>query len=283
VRRRDFLRAAAAAATTPAWLARAFADDAAPGRAALLKDAYARACAQGRPLLLFVVPADREQHGERGGVLGEWLQHAAGEAQEGLAQCAIACASIDEARKALPKIALPAGEPLMVLLEAVPGQPAAQAIAPQLPAVEGDRSPSPKERRAIDRAILARVACVSRAFLDKLEPDAGTRRARAERNAASMTEAERARMAEIRQGRGALGGRTVENAEVLRGATLLLHAAEENAFERARVRKLLRKAYLEAVRDADPTGASWADGTCPGCGLAYVPELSRKFLRFYTR
>jgi hypothetical protein len=98
-----------------------------------------------------------------------------------------------------------------------------------------------------------------------------------------MTEAERARMAEIRQGRGALGGRTVENAEVLRGATLLLHAAEENAFERARVRKLLRKAYLEAVRDADPTGASWADGTCPGCGLAYVPELSRKFLRFYTR
>jgi hypothetical protein len=291
--RRDFLRTAAAGAgvvSLPAFLRAAFAEEA-DGRARIdaLVAARTRATAAGKPLLLLVVPGKDDAKYERGSLFGEWIIHGGRDAQEELLCCEIACATMAEAHKALPGVALPAGEPLMVLLETKDGKLAGTAVDPELPAIVLERA---ADENRTEQALRNRIALVAQAVHKEILPEKTSIEERAGTNHRALPEFERASLTALVEGTG-----IAEAQVVARGAAFLRFAAAKSASAdaRKRIRDALAEAYKTCVLDARPSGAKWAEscgcgvtvegdaGPGVACGMGYVPELSRRFLWFFTK
>jgi len=98
--RRGFLRSALAAATAPAWLSSAFAAPSQAGVAAL-GAAWQRARAEGRPLLVLLIPVS-EQRWFRGEVLGAWINYGDAHTMAMLGATEVVCASAEDLQALLP-------------------------------------------------------------------------------------------------------------------------------------------------------------------------------------
>jgi hypothetical protein len=107
MKRRDFLRAAAALALAPAFVRRAFADESLPVPPGLRQS--------GRPLLVFVIPADDGKKWDRGAAFGELLNHGSNAQISPLAGLDVVCATMTDVQKLAP--AAGDGEPLMVWVD----------------------------------------------------------------------------------------------------------------------------------------------------------------------
>lgn len=112
--RRRFIAVSAAGAAGAAfssWLGRAFAGDCGiADRVRELFSAYQRARKARRPLLVLVIPKDREY--QRGSAFGEWLNYGSDEQIAPLALCEVACATMADLAELAPHVRT--GEPLMV-------------------------------------------------------------------------------------------------------------------------------------------------------------------------
>jgi hypothetical protein len=125
MKRRDFLRAAAALALAPAFVRRAFADESCPlpqlpkspegARTPTVATAFDRAQRAGRPLLVFVIPADDGKKWDRGAAFGELLNHGSEAQISPLAGLDVVCATMADLRQLVPGAG--DGEPLMVFVD----------------------------------------------------------------------------------------------------------------------------------------------------------------------
>jgi hypothetical protein len=122
MKRRQFVGAASAglaAALWPSMVREAFAQeegcDGSPlARVALVAAAFRRARASGRPLLIFVVPAEDGAKWRRGEVFGELINHGSDRDLAPLAGAEVVCATMEDLRRLVPNVGT--GEPLMVLV-----------------------------------------------------------------------------------------------------------------------------------------------------------------------
>jgi len=290
--RRDFLLTSVAGAgflACPGWIARAFGEESdETSRVNDLAAAAQRADRTGKPLLVFVIPLGDTKH-ERGAVLGEVINHGGPQALEDLLMCEIACATVPELMKVMPKVSVK-GEPLMVLVEKGPKGLAPTVIDPQIQLEIPGRWDKRDEQ---EQAIRKRIGQVSEALHAALLPDKESLPERARRNREALGEEDRKALDELIAGKGEAGTELVA-----RGAPVLRLAAEKSPDKatRGRLRKALADAATAEVRKKRPTGAKWAQSSGCGvevegepddrmmaCGMGYVPELSQRFLWFYTK
>jgi hypothetical protein len=269
--------------------------------------AYARSI--GKPLLVLVIPARREDGWEslwlRQNTFGELLNHGGDELLADLALCELACAGMAELRALLPQAA-PSGEALMVLVETSSGSSRCTAIDPELPVVpdpfrlglpgmEGAAAQAlswEESRALVDQRIRERIACVSLAIRRSLVPDRAAldRRSRDAQRHFSSDE-RRALLA----GPAALD--LLPLATIDRGAGIVRRSAENDSAPRAALIQRLARAAEPRLVESPPPGAKWATSDGCGtivegqsdegrsmiaCGMGHVPELSRRFLDMYT-
>jgi len=302
--RRRFLRTASAATTGlsvaavwPGWLSRAFGEDAKQNarksREEQVREAYARARRDSRPLLLLLIPINTDKLHERGTILGEFINHSGTRGLDDLLSCERVCATVPDAQKALPGLKV-GGDPLMLLIE-----PQKQGVAPRALAIDPDIAPTPENttradgsRGAVEDAIENRIGKIADALHRALFPDKESLANRARANHAALSQAD---LTALKNG---VAGEKVEPALVERGALHLRHAAalaKEEATGK-RIAELLAAAGKAQVLAVRPAGAKWAKSCGCGttiegevqnfgiaCGMGYVPELSQRFLWFYTR
>jgi len=290
--RRDFLLTSVAGAgflACPGWIARAFGEESdETSRLNDLAAAAQRANKTGKPLLVLVIPLGDAKH-ERGAVLGEFINHGGPEALEDLLMCEIACATVTELTQVMPKVSIK-GEPLMVLVEKGPKGLAPTVINPQ---IRYDIPAGWDEREKQEQAIRMRIGLVAVALHAALLPDKESLPERARRNREALGEEDRKALDEVIAGK-----REPKTELVARGAPVLRLAAEKSPEKatRDRMRKALADAGAAEVQKKRPTGAQWArssgcgvdiegdlEGTGVACGMGYVPELSQRFLWFYTK
>jgi hypothetical protein len=297
--RRTFLRSTATvtglglAAAWPDWLARAFGDEGGQekdSRAGEVAAAFARARQDRRPLLVLVIPAEEKLRHGRGQIFGEVIHHGGPGALDDLLLCEIVCATVKDVATALPHAAVQ-GEPLMLLVEAHEVAGALPAPVPIDPRIQLDVPARFDEREATEKAIRERIDTVKEALHAAVLPKPDSLAERARRSRDALVEAERKALEEI-----CAGKRATEPELVRRGAAGLLLAANAAAPEtRDRVRRALDDAGEKLVRKGRPAGAKWAsssgcgieiegehDGFGVACGMGYVPEMSRRFLWFFT-
>jgi hypothetical protein len=156
MKRREFFRTAAAAAAVASWpslVRRAFADTSCAPRSpagATFAGAYRRAQRAGKPLLVLVVPsADGEKY-DRGHLLGELLNNATDEHMAALATAEVVCATMDDVRLLVPSAG--AGEPLLLLVGTDRVPPPIARFADALPKWEW-RDDDAKANAVIDRRV----------------------------------------------------------------------------------------------------------------------------------
>ncbi len=139
MKRRMFLEATSAgvaAALWPAWLREAFADEPTcdkgwAARVAQVAAAFARGREAGKPLLVFVIPADDAEKWTRGETFGELLNHGSDHDLAPLAGVEVTCATMADLKKLVPTAG--AGEPLMVLVDPSRVPATARQIDTELP------------------------------------------------------------------------------------------------------------------------------------------------------
>ena len=166
--RRRFLGATTAGlglAAVPGWIQKAFAGE--PSSKTLVFDAYRRARRTGRSLLVFVIPARRDDRWVRGSALGAFITYATDAQLAMLAHCAVVCATVAHVHQLVPKA--PAGEPLALLIDtsAVPAR--VHAITAEL----ADPYANEADADDITTANIARVAEAFRAALGPGDPQLG--------------------------------------------------------------------------------------------------------------
>lgn len=156
--RRRFLRtslaSAAALVAAPAWIRRAFADTAcptprsAPGAAGAtagaatpealelepFSTAFRRAQRAGRPLLVFVIPANDADKWERGAAFGEWLNYGTDAQLAPLGEVEVVAATVAAVRALVPSVGR--GEPYMLLVDTQRVPVTARALDVKLPQYE---------------------------------------------------------------------------------------------------------------------------------------------------
>jgi hypothetical protein len=316
VDRREFVRLSAfcaGAAALPHWLAKALGQDPAmktPGdgsRASALRTALTRARAYGKPLLVLLVPIDQNQRYERGQALGSFLNHGPRDALLELAFAELACATPDEATSVLGEVGLPAdparGTPWFVLVD--PAEPApgaaraARVVDPDFgelgeePAMgkwQGQFAELEKEAR---RWAEARNAVVAKALHEVIAPDRGALATLADRCRATLAADERESLEKL-----LAGGKPPADVLLMRAAAVVAMAAEapRRDGDRERLREALTDAAKRTLVDARIPGSKWAKsegcgteiegdddgGLRVACGMAFVPELDRRFLYFFS-
>lgn len=290
-------------AAWPRWLVEGFRPRAQPDGApqrhdpppldVVLRKQLERARSLGKPLLVLVVPAEREQVWARQDLFGQYLHLCSPSALADLALCELACAE----RATLDELGLQLApgsraEPLLVLAETDRSAATLLSIDPELPELpEPDPEQAREAReRAWDRTLLARVDALAAAVRAALVGAPATLERRAEQVRATLDAGEQ-RMVEL----------WIESAErtptqrVDRIAALLALAASTRPELRAGCEEALARAARERLRLAAPPGAWWASHTGCGvdiegqaepylysCGMGRVSELGRRFLFFYT-
>jgi hypothetical protein len=309
MRRRSLLKTLAAGtalAASPAWLRRAFAGEACSPQEglAVAASAYRRAQQAGKPLLVFVIPEDKQLRWERGDRFGELLNWAEPEAMAALAMCELVCARMADLRRLLPT--LDDREPAMVLVEtdAIPARLTAldlPASEPRAPEPEWDESLSPAEYQTlrmearrretdwVDRRI-ARMGQVVREAIAK-DAQAIARRARQAEVRLTPDQLERVRKLTASPSDG-------DPELVLRGAALVALEASRAAPKQAeQLTALLASAATVRIRRSPVPGSRWANSSGCGttlegdddrslmvaCGMGHVPDKSRRFLYFFSK
>ncbi|HET6204847.1 MAG TPA: hypothetical protein VFI25_18820 [Planctomycetota bacterium] len=248
---------------------------------------------RGKPLLLLLVPRRPDERADRGLLFGGLLNHGTDEAMADLALCEVVCASADAVRSQF-KDARFEGEPLMVLVEQRREGVGVVPVDATLP--RGDGSGLLREGREVrwidrgENGALECIAMVAEALHGAVAPDRRTLAARAEGARSVLSEEQQMALAAMAE-----EGAKLDLALADRGAAVLLRIAEETPALRPRVLGILRQTVAERFRTAAPSGARWAryytcipefegeEGTSMvDCGMALVPEVSRRFLRFLT-
>lgn len=265
------------------WLAHYFSrppPDADPGNAiAFMGDVstvYRRAFALGKPMLVLVIPVKDDEKSARGEVFGALLNHGGPAVYLDLALSEIVCATVATVEAQLRDVEVK-GEPLMLLVETDRAGGRVTPIDPKLRYDVVD-----------DKFLQDRMETVAGAFHDALLPDAGSLAARAK-----LVEA-RLPAEQLTAVLAAISAGTSLDARALDDAAALVRAiAEDLAAPRAHALDALAEAAEGRVQ-ARPVGAKWANIGCGveiegeptigiDCGMAMVPELSRRFLWFFTQ
>ncbi|MBX7195576.1 MAG: hypothetical protein K1X94_26200 [Sandaracinaceae bacterium] len=207
MKRRGFLlsstTAVGAGIGTVAWpslISRAFAQNATPEDGALsgLSDSYRTAQRAHRPLLVLVIPEDNGARWERGSALGAFLNHGSDEAMSAIGTCEVTCATMAVVRQLVPQA--PAGEPLMLVIDAGHVPATVTTIDPSLPAEipypsgedRWDAFYAQMEAR-VDQQIAVIQAAVSAAFAARLQLLSATERDAARQRAVDTYRAHRIR------------------------------------------------------------------------------------------
>jgi hypothetical protein len=291
-RRRFFSAAIAAAGFTaaPSWCTAWFLpqdpDDTARERQ--LRAAAAKAKAEGKPLLVFVVPDDENAAHVRGEWLGAWLVHGGASARLDLALCQPAAASAQEVR-ALARLPLPAPVPALLLLDAALLDDA-DGLAMKCTPIEVDLPAASAPERPED------LARLSTALAAALPQHAGALDAMAQRVRASLPDADTERVLAW-----LAGGRRLDDELLVRVAAWVRSTLPSMKAEPARAAQARLLAAIERVWMRRPLpGARWGrtegcgvdieDPAAPGgvigagveCGMGRVPDVCRRFLVFYT-
>jgi hypothetical protein len=310
VRRRAFVAhaaAAAAAATWPRWLRRAFAADAdcppgtekapsAPRWLEIVSAAYRRAQAAGKPLLVLVVPRAIEERWIRGVFFGELLNHGADDAMAALALAEVTTAPMSAVRGFVPSAG--PGEPLMLLVEtdAVPARARALDARPPLQEkrVSARADNYAEMLAAEERLVDARIALLGKLVRDGLAPDGATVARRARQQEARLAPSQ------LLAVNGAITAPSPDAAALDAGAAIAYLAARRApSAARAQLLAALAKGARARVAERRVPGSRWAETFgCGshieweegeeheeigiGCGMGHVPEKSGRFLDFLT-
>jgi len=268
----------------PAWAE----DDATKDAIAAMgnvSEAYVRAYSLGKPLLVLVIPKGDEQKRGRGHVFGEALNHGGKGLYLDLALCELVCAPVAQVTKQLKDVKVK-GEPLMLLVET--GGTTA-GVVPVDADIRYEDVGYDKMDKA-DEAAKQRVEKVAAALREVVAP---TRDALASR--AALAE-KRLPAADVNAIRDALAGKTKGSDDLLdRGAAIVRLAAEDPEAGKPAILDRLAAVAEKRVTGAPPPGAKWAkecgcgtdvEGEEPeavACGMGFVPEISQRFLWFFTK
>jgi len=245
-------------------------------------DALRQAKNLGKAVLVLVIPEDKGRQYRHGAIFGALLNHGGTYAYLDLALCELTCAPVKELQGRGINVA---GEPLMLLLESDFPRPAATPIDPDI----AEALPSFRDvgfQRA-NRAAEERMYTVAGALQEAL---------------AATPIATRARRAETHLPRREVdalhanleAGRIPDPSALYRGAAIV--RAFGHAHHDGDLLAALADATAGRLRGAPPVGAKWARATgCGtyledegpnlniGCGMGFVPEVSERFLWFFTQ
>lgn len=289
MKRRTMLKGVAAAlATAPAWVQRAFAADEcspatgtkAPGNAsAALAGAYRSAQRGGRPLLVLVIPENKELRWARGAAFGEWLNHGSAEQLRPLAQLEVVCARMSVLRRLVPSV--PRGEPVMVLVDTDQSPAVVRFLERELPPRQF-RLEEDEANAQID----ARIGLLSELLREATVSDTAATARRLAQHNLTLTPADHARLS------GDVA--SLDLAFVERAAPALAAVAEGSSARAAQARARLDALIASKVKKP-PRGARWANSHGCGtdiegevsnvmmaCGMGSTPERSRRFLYFFA-
>ena len=294
MKRRAFLGAAtlgAAAATVPAWVDRAFAQQLDPDRyAAEVANAYRRAALAGRPVLLVVIPPDAQKH-ERGQLWGELLNHGADGQLWPLALVEVVAADLASARRILPS--LPGEEAIAVVVE-TDGSQRSTAVTVDVPSIGWAAHPpelvgaDPEEW--LNRRIDQRIERLAGALEAAIAGDVRMLEGRADAARARLGAADRTRIDHL------LRSSARVPADLVRAAPAIVALAAHRAGAAVLYARLAAVVREDLVECAMP-GARWArNGGCGttieelpddqqvmmGCGMGHVPERSQRFVHFFA-
>jgi hypothetical protein len=279
MKRRGFVKLGAMSAalgSVPAFIARAFAQDACEDdstRIAAAASAYRRARATGRPLLVLVVPETEDMIAyERQHAFGEWLNHGGDETLAMLALTEVFVGRMSHVRRVLPST--PAEDAVMLLVETSELPSRVVPLRAELPNLF-DGSPwaegmTWEERERRDEArIDERVAILTSLLRGALVPDAATISRR-------VAQAESVR--------------NLEHRAAVHYARAMASSAETRA---SMLHDLAERARERLVGERVP-GSRWArssgcgttiegeeDNIGVACGMGHVPARSVRFLYFY--
>jgi hypothetical protein len=324
--RRSIVRAAAAAAAGALALPdvlRAFAEGQDPqpdrqqpggnkprSRAEQVAAAVARCKAEGKPLLVFVVPARREDHRARALCFSAFLDYGGNDTLLDVASCVPVCAIVEDLKVHLGGKAI-AGEPMMLLVDVAAGTaPAVAAIDPKvdepdLESIARLREEFLDEKKNVEEFLAAEQAAQRKIFVRANEVLAAELHKALSKDGDSMTRlAQRVRdrlgEAARQQLDGWLAGGAVPADELLvrAAAVVRVAAGKQPDAQRAATTSLLLAAIDRALihkRIAGSLWLTWAgcgeriEDPEPGepvldvaCGRGHVPLLSLRFLRFLT-
>jgi hypothetical protein len=299
LKRRAFLGAAAAgaavAASWPAWLRSAFAqdqDDLADPLGTLSRG-FRGAQRSGKPLLVLVVPATDEHKWQRGQAFGEVLNHGGQQVMVELAMCEVICAPMSAVRQLAPQTPAAPAEPLMILIEtdAVPAR--VTPLDAELVFETAYRGPTTPD--VLDRAIDRRIAAISRLIHRSVigDGDGATLARRAAQVRARLGADTVARIdASLRAGR--IDPRLADRgaAHILASELVLTQpVAAWHRWIAAGATARLRRTRIAGshwatstgcgitIEDADPM----ADQIIVGCGMGHSPPRSQRFLHFFAQ
>jgi len=268
-----------------------------PSRAEQVAAAVARCKAEGRPLLVFVVPARQGDHGARQLRLGAFLNHGGSNALLEVALCLPVCASVDDLKAHLCGKEI-AGEPLMLLVDFAAGAaPVVVAVDPKVdepPPWRSNQLPYEQflaaEKKAIEAGIEATTAELHKAL--HVGGDSLTR----------LSQRVRDRLADQEQRKldAWFAGGAVPGDELLvrAAAVVRVAAGKQPDAQRAATTAVLLAAIDRALVHKRIAGSRWATSTGCGeriedpergepaltvaCGMGHVPEASQRFLDFLT-
>ncbi len=285
--RRELLRgsaAAAAGAGVSAWLQRGFTPQVTNGEPASdpIAAAIEAAAANGLPLLVLIVPDDEHERRQRARDLGAILLHGKLSVRATLATCELVCATQEHLLAQLPKLKRELySDSSVALLEPDNGKGHALSL---------NNGSTPDEIHSFDRAgndarLKSRIGVLARQLEDFLVVRPSVLRRRARTNAAATGLA-------IPEEPAALDLDLVQ-----RAPAVARQAAEDSLAREAWLRALSGRLDQHAAA-IGPRGARWAvSSSCGGervegetgsrgpagpCGVGHTPELTRRFLWFYT-
>ncbi len=307
--RRTFLGsvfATAGFAAAPDWLARAMApqDPAVPDRVPHLRAAAKRAQANGKPLLVIVVPEDRQNEGvARSQWLGAWLSHGGASALHAVALAEIAVANVAEVKQVTGAVV--AGEPHFALFDVARlGERDAPPPKPTLVKCElapiwsfHRREVDPAEVEAAKGKVRAGLDKITAALMDGLNRHGATVATVAKASMAKLDDAQKERLARWlateRDADAALLTRMT--AEVRRAAAEFDDAKRGRVLDSltAAIEKVVVKQRVPGSRwelaggcggpdYEDPTEEEKKNGLLIGCGMGSVPPLCERFLDFWA-
>lgn len=307
--RRSFLKTSAILPIWAAAVARAQEPESEgpPKRSEALRTAWQNARTSGRPLLLLVIPPTERQAEdgawfpsqpealqERGLAWGQVLHHGDNEILADLALCVLACATLEEARRTLPKsadVASIEGNPLALLVES--DLRGTERIDLELAHIEapmwwpgGEKTPE-EAKAEYERQVKERIAAIGVALRAAVAPN-GT---------ALVRRAAQAREALADLPEPVLSAQPDDALRALAArAPAVVREAAEHGPHRAETLAVLASYARENARLNSPAGSLWGESTGCGtrveglgdrnlmvmCGMGHVPHLGRRFLFFYT-
>jgi hypothetical protein len=271
-----------------------------PSRAEQVAAAVARSKAEGKPLLVFLVPARQPERWERELRLGAFLNHGGSSALLEVALCVPVCAGVDDLKPHLGEKAI-AGEPLMLLVDFAAGALPVVSIEPKIDAPPQWETSHlhydeflAAEKKAIEAGIEATTAELHKAL--HVGGDSLTRLAQRVRD--RLADQEQRKLDAWFAASPAGGAVPADELLVRAAAVVRVAAGKQPDAQRAATTAVLLAAIDRALVHKRIAGSRWATSTgCgeriedpepgePGldvaCGMGHVPELSRRFLDFLT-